>query len=119
MGTNTTGVADQLNRVAKFVVTSTLTEPGWQNSTLLTGDPVEEVRGLKALEGRDIVLTGSITLAQLVIAEGLVDEYRMFVYPAVQGRGRRFLPEGFSGRLELLDSRRFGSGVSLQTYRPA
>lgn len=48
VGVDTTGVADQLNRVAKFVVTSTLTETGWQNSTLLTGDPIDEVRGLKA-----------------------------------------------------------------------
>lgn len=118
VGTDTTGVADQLNRVAKFVITTTLTEPEWQNTTLLAGDPVEEVRGLKRLEGRDIVLTGSITLAHLVIAEGLVDEYRMFVYPAVQGRGRRFFPEGFSGRLELVECRRFGSGVSLLSYRP-
>lgn len=64
-----------------------MTEPDWQNSVILAGDPVDEVGRLKAMDGADIVLTGSITLAHLLIAEGLVDEFRMFGYPAVQGAG--------------------------------
>ncbi|MGH3565712.1 MAG: dihydrofolate reductase family protein [Pseudonocardia sp.] len=58
-----------------------MTDPGWQNSTVLSGDPVEEVRALKGQPGQDIVVTGSITLCHTLIAAGLVDEYRLFVYP--------------------------------------
>ena len=60
---------------------STMTDPEWQNSTVLSGDPVEQIRALKAQPGKDIVLTGSISLAHALIAAGLVDEYRLFVYP--------------------------------------
>ncbi|MFI2315620.1 dihydrofolate reductase family protein [Streptomyces anulatus] len=85
------------------------------------GRSVEEVRRLKAEEGgKDIVLTGSITLAHALIAAGLVDEYRLFVYPAVQGRGRRLFPDGYEvPRLRLLESRAFRSGITLQRYAPA
>lgn len=116
---DTTGVADQLNRVIKYVVSSTMTDPDWRNSVVLAGDPVDQVRRLKALEGADIVLTGSITLAHLMIAEGLVDELRMFVYPAVQGSGRRFFPQGYVANLTRVDARTFGNGVSYVAYRPA
>ena len=81
-----TGISAYLNRVQKYVVSSTLTDPQWQNSTVLSGDPVESVRALKEAPGRDIVVTGSITLCHTLIEAGLVDEYRLFVYPAVQGR---------------------------------
>ena len=86
----------------------------------MTGDPVESVTALKQQDGREIVLTGSITLAHTMIEAGLVDEYRLFVYPTVQGRGRRLFPDGYvlSG-LELLDSKAFRSGVTLQRYAPA
>src|SRR5829696_2676916 len=90
-----TGISDYLNRVQKYVVSSTLTHPRWQNSTVLSGDPVEQVRALKEQPGRDIVLTGSITLCHTLIEARLVDEYRLFVYPVVQGRGRRLFPAGF------------------------
>lgn len=112
-----TGVSDQLNRVWKYVVSSTLSDPGWQNSTLLPGDPVDEVRHLKQQPGADLVLTGSITLAHAVLAAGLVDELRLFTYPAVQGRGRRLFPDGHVvGRLRLLDSRAFAGGVTYSSY---
>ncbi|MGW6722962.1 dihydrofolate reductase family protein [Streptomyces sp. NPDC054995] len=116
-----TGITAYLDRMAKYVVSGTLTDPGWQNSTVLNGDPVEEVRRLKAEEGgKDIVLTGSITLAHALIAAGLVDEYRLFVYPTVQGRGRGLFPDGYEvPRLRLLESRAFRSGITLQRYAPA
>ncbi len=90
-----TGITDYLNRVQKYVVSSTLTDPEWENSTVLAGDPVKEVRALKQQPGQDIVVTGSITLCHTLIEAGLVDEYRLFVYPVVQGRGRRLFPDGF------------------------
>ncbi|PRC45547.1 dihydrofolate reductase, partial [Mycobacterium sp. ITM-2017-0098] len=93
---DTTGISDYLNQVSKYVVSATLDDPGWQNSTVLHGEPVEHVRALKSEPGQDIVCTGSIMLCHTLIAAGLVDEYRLFVYPFVQGRGRRLFPDGHS-----------------------
>lgn len=113
-----TGVADYLNRVDKYVVSSTMTDPGWENSTVLSGDPVEAALTLKRQAGRDIVVTGSISLCHLLIAAGLVDEYRLFVYPVVQGRGRRLFPNEHRAGLRLLGSRVFGSGITYSRYAP-
>jgi len=113
-----TGVTDYLNRVAKYVVSSTMTDPDWQNSTVLSGDAVEEASALKSGPGKDIVLTGSISLAHTLIAGGVVDEYRLFVYPTVQGRGRRLFPEGSTiGRLRMVERpKSFQSGITLLRY---
>lgn len=73
--------------------------------------------GAQGPPGKDIVLTGSITLAHTLIAAGLVDEYRFFVYPVVQGRGRRLFPDGWEApTLRTLTSRTFRSGVSYLAY---
>lgn len=112
-----TGVTAYLNQVQKYVVSSTLTDPGWENSTVLAGDPVAEVRALKEQPGQDIVVTGSITLVHALVAAGLVDEYRLFTYPAVQGRGRRLFPDGYEvPRLRLLESKAFRSGITYSRY---
>jgi dihydrofolate reductase len=114
---DTTGTSAYLDGVAKYVVSSTLTEPGWENTTILAGDPVEEVRALKDAPGTDIVVTGSITLGPTLLEAGLVDEVRLFCYPVVQGRGRRLFPDGFRlERLRLLDARSFRSGIVLTRY---
>jgi dihydrofolate reductase len=117
---DTTGVTDYLNRVAKYVVSSTIGDPGWQNSTVLSGDPVERVASLKEAAGKDIVLTGSISLAHTLVGAGLVDEYRLFVYPAIQGCGRRLFPDGFAvPRLRLVEpAKSFRSGITLLRYAP-
>jgi dihydrofolate reductase len=113
-----TGITAYLNEVAKYVVSSTMSDPGWQNSTVLTGDPVEQTKKLKAQPGKDIVLTGSIRLAHALIAARLVDEYRLFVYPTVQGGGRRLFPDGAAfPRLALVaPPKAFTSGVTLLRY---
>jgi len=113
-----TGVTDYLNTVAKYVVSTTMTDPQWQNSTVLKGDPVEQTTALKSQPGKDIVLTGSISLAHTLIGAGIVDEYRLFVYPAVQGRGRRLFPDGTTiGRLRLVEPpTSFRSGIMLMKY---
>jgi dihydrofolate reductase len=104
-----TGVTKHLNEVRKYVVSSTITDPQGQNTTVLRGDPVPKVRILKEEQGRDIVITGSISLCHTLINAGLVDEYRLFIYPVVQGRGRRLFPDGFElARLRLLETRAFG-----------
>jgi dihydrofolate reductase len=115
-----TGVTDYLNQVQKYVVSSTMTDPKWQNSTVLSGDPVEAVRALKEQPGKDIVVTGSITLCHALIKAGLVDEYRLFVYPCVQGRGRRLFPDGLAlPKLSLLDSQAFRCGITCSRYTPS
>jgi dihydrofolate reductase len=112
-----TGITEYLNQVQKYVVSSTMTDPEWQNSTLISGHPVDEVRALKEQPGMDIVITGSIMLCHALIEAGLVDEYRLFVYPVVQGRGRRLFPDGFELReLELLEARPFRSGITYSRY---
>jgi dihydrofolate reductase len=115
-----TGITDYLNRVQKYVVSSTLSDPEWQNSTVLSGEPVAEVRALKEQPGQDIVITGSITLCHALIVAGLVDEYRLFVYPVVQGGGRRLFPDGFElPKLRLLEAKAFRSGITYSRYSRA
>jgi dihydrofolate reductase len=85
---------------------------------VLTGDPVEQTKALKAQQGNDIVLTGSISLAHTLITAGVVDEYRLFVYPTVQGRGRRLFPDGTAiESLRLVEPpKSFRSGITLLRY---
>ena len=113
-----TGITAYLNNVSKYVVSATMTDPQWQNSTVLAGDAVEQVRTLKSQPGKDIVLTGSISLAHTLITAGVVDEYRLFVYPAVQGRGRRLFPDGTTmAKLTLVEApKAFRSGITLMRY---
>ncbi len=116
---DTTGISAHLDAVEKAVVSRTLTDPGWPNTTVLSGDPVEEVRRLVAARDGEVGVTGSIRLCHALIGAGLVDEYRLFVFPRVLGRGRRLFPDGVDVRLRATGSRTFRSGVSLLTYRPA
>jgi dihydrofolate reductase len=115
---DTTGITDYLNKVAKYVVSSTLTDPGWEPTVVLRGPLREEITALKSAPGRDIVVTGSITLVHSLIAAGLVDEYRLFVYPVVAGQGARLFPGGTGAAgLRLAKARPFRSGVVLLRYR--
>jgi dihydrofolate reductase len=117
---DTTGIRDHLNRVLKYVFSRTLEEPGWENTTVLSGDLAEKVRVLKAGVDGEIGVTGSITLVHGLIAGGLVDEYRLFVYPVVVGHGRRLCEDATKvPKLELVQARSYRSGVVLLIYRPA
>lgn len=117
---DTSGVSDYLNQVAKYVVSDTLTDPAWAGTTVIRGSLAKEIGDLKAAPGRDIVLTGSITLVRQLIAAGLVDEYRLFVYPVVLGRGERLFAEAVGGPgLRLVETTPFRSGVVLLRYRVA
>lgn len=117
---DTTGVTAHLDQVAKYVVSSTMTDPAWQHGAVIGGDVVESVRALKQQAGRDIEVTGSITLCHALIEAGLVDQYRLFTYPVVQGRGRRLFPEGYQvPALRLLESRSFASGITYARYAQA
>lgn len=115
---DTTGVSDYLNRTSKYVVSATLTTPTWQNTTVLRGPLADEMAALKAQPGKAIVATGSVTLVQALVRTALVDEYRVFVYPAVLGRGRRLFQDATGlGTLSLVEARPFQSGVVLMRYR--
>jgi dihydrofolate reductase len=111
-----TGVTEYLNNVSKYVVSATMTDPEWERSTVLSGEVEGNVRELKGAAGKDIVVTGSITLVHELIRLGLVDEYRLFVYPVVLGRGARLFEDATSIELKLVDCRPFRSGVVLTTY---
>lgn len=112
-----TGITEYLDRVQKYVVSATVTDPHWQNTTIISADPIGRIRALKEQPGRDIVVTGSITLCHALIEAGLVDEYRLFVYPVVQGRGRRLFPGGFRApRLTLVEAKAFDGGITYSRY---
>jgi dihydrofolate reductase len=115
-----TGVAEHLNSVAKYVVSSTLEDPEWENTTVLRGPLEEEVRALKEAPGQEVGVTGSISVVRSLIAAGLVDEYRLFVYPVVLGRGERLFADATSvQKLRLIEATPFRSGIVLISYRPA
>jgi dihydrofolate reductase len=110
---DTTGIRDHLNRVHKYVVSSTLDEPGWDNTTVLRRSPVDEVRALRDATARELGVTGSISVAHELIAADLIDEYRLFIYPIAIGTGARLFPDD-SPRLDLrrIDSHSFPSGIT-------
>jgi dihydrofolate reductase len=115
-----TGVRDYLNQVDKYVVSSTLTDPKWEHSTILRGPLADEVAALKSKPGGDIVATGSITMVHALNRTGLVDEYRLFVYPVAVGSGRRLFEEPMEKpNLELVETHAFSNGVVLLRYRTA
>jgi dihydrofolate reductase len=112
--------ADKFNSMPKYVVSSTLENPEWNNSTVLEGDVAEAVRKLKQEEEGDIVVHGSAQLVQALIENDLVDELRLMVFPVVLGTGKRLFGET-SGKksLALADSKTVGAGVTILIYRPA
>lgn len=117
---DTRSIRAHLNRVPKCVFSRTLEEPGWESTTVLRGDLAGEVRALKARVDGEIGVTGSITLVHGLIEAGLVDEYRLFVYPVVVGRGRRLFEAATNvPKLEFVEATPYRSSVVLLIYRPA
>ena len=111
--------ADKFNAMPKYVVSSTLKEPQWNNSTVLKGDVVEEVSKLRQGPEGDIVVHGSAQLVQTLVENDLVDELRLMVFPVVLGSGKRLFGEmGDKKRLRLTDSKTVGDGVTILTYAP-
>lgn len=113
-------IADALNSRAKFVVSNTLGEPGWADPTVLSGDVASAIRELKAAPGGELQVHGSIALVRWLLEQGPVDELNLLVVPVVVGQGTRLFPEaGPDVALELIESRGFPQGITLQVYRPA
>ena len=112
--------ADKFNGMPKYVVSSTLKDPEWNNSTVLAGDMVKEVSKLKGTVGGDILVAGSAQLVQGLLEHDLVDELRLMVFPVVLGKGKRLLGEtGAKKPLKLADSKIVGDGIAILIYRPA
>jgi dihydrofolate reductase len=112
--------ADKFNNMPKYVVSSTLEDAEWNNSTVLKGDLVDEVSKLKQAPGGDIVVHGSARLVQALIDHDLVDELRLMVFPVVLGSGKRLFGETSDKKgLKLKDSKTVGDGVAILIYEPA
>ena len=111
-------LADATNSIRKYVLSKTLSEAGWDKTSVLAGDLVAAVRGLKEQE-HSVVVPGGARLVQGLLHEHLLDELRITLDPIVVGSGRRLFPEGLpTTRLELRDCRRLPHGVIYLVYRP-
>src|SRR5512135_2810568 len=108
---------DVMNAVRKVVVSTTLKSAAdWRNSTLISGDVVDEVRKLKNQPGKDILIDGSSVLIHTLVENDLVDEYMLHVYPLVLGSGKRLFPEGKRVSLQLIASQALPTGVVFHHY---
>jgi dihydrofolate reductase len=113
-------IADALNTRPKFVASNTLTEPGWADTTVLSRDLAAAIGELKAKPGRELQVHGSGRLVRWLLENDLVDEMNLLVVPVVVGQGTRLFPgNGPNMALDLVESRAFAKGVTLQVYRPA
>ena len=109
-----------LHTKPKYVASTTLTDPRWTNTTVLSGDLMAAVRELKARPGGELQVHGSGALFRWLLDNDLVDEMNLFICPVVVGQGRRLFPEnGPDLALDLVDSRVDSRGVTIQVYRPA
>jgi dihydrofolate reductase len=111
-----TGFADHINAMPKFVVSNTTPAAQWKNSTVISGDVIEEVRTLKPRFERDILIYGSAAVIHALMPAGLIDEIRLMVYPTVLGAGKRLFPEGAKLPLTLVECTQFGGGIVLLRY---
>jgi dihydrofolate reductase len=112
--------ADKFNSMPKYVVSSTLEDPEWNNSTVLKGDVADVVAKLRQEQDGDIVVHGSPRLVQTLVENDLVDEFRLMVFPVVLGSGKRLFGETTDKKpLRLVDSKAVGDGVTILIYRPA
>ena len=113
-------VARALNTLPKYVASKTLDEVEWNNSTLIAGNVVEEITKLKRRPGKELQVHGSGGLAQTLIENDLVDEYRLWSFPVILGHGKRLFGAGtVPATLKLVDSKTTGAGVAIHTYRRA
>jgi dihydrofolate reductase len=110
--------ADKFNGMPKYVVSSTLSEPTWNNTTVLTGDFAAEITKLKDSLDGEIVVHGSAQLAQALIEHDLADELRLMVFPVVLGSGKRLFGASAKKPLRLTSSQTVGDGIAILVYEP-
>jgi dihydrofolate reductase len=108
-----------LNRMKKYVVSTTLQAAPWKESTIITGNVVEAITRLKQQPGKDILIDGSASLVHSLMGTDLIDEFRFLVQPIIMGRGRRFFTDGKPPtKLSLVESQTLSFGVLALTYQP-
>lgn len=120
--TQTTGDGPDpiLNRMHKYMISNTLTTAPWKESTIISGNVVDEIAKLKQQSGKDIIIDGSASPVQSLMGTGLIDEYRFLVQPFIMGRGRRFFPDGTPPTsLRLIESKTLSFGSLALVYQPA
>jgi len=111
--------ADQLNSAKKYVVSRTLKKVDWNNSTLIKGDVVQEIRKLKEQDGPDLLVHGSSNLIQTLLKHNLIDEMRIMIFPVVIGNGKRLFDQGtIPSGLKLIESKTSSTGVIMSVYEP-
>jgi dihydrofolate reductase len=115
--TDEKGFADRMNNLPKIVVSTTLQKAEWNNSSIVSKNIPEEVSILKQQPGQDILIHGSCTLANSLIADNLIDVYRLLVYPVVLGKGKRLFLEGTQAGMKLVETKAFASGVVALVYQ--
>jgi dihydrofolate reductase len=113
--------ADKINNGRKYVVSNTLTDPEWQNTTVISGDVVDGLKKLKDETDGTILVAGSGTLVGTLLENDLVDELRLMIFPTILGRGKRAFPDGIDRlKFTLTESRTVGpDGVQVQVYERA
>jgi dihydrofolate reductase len=113
-------IVGALNTRPKYVASNTLTDPKWADTTVLSGDLVVAIGELKAKPGGELQVHGSGALTRWLLANDLVDELNLLIVPVVVGQGTRLFPDtGPDAALDLVESRAFSKGITLQAYRPA
>lgn len=114
--------ADRINEITKYVVSATMRQADWANTTVLAGDLAEAVTELKRVHDRDILMHGYGPVAKALIREGMLDELCLWLHPMLAGVGTKddmLFSDGLNSRLTLLEARTLESGVVLLRYRPA
>ena len=116
---NEYGIADRMNSMPKYVVTSRPLQAQSNNTTIIKDNVVEEIAHLKQEGGKGILIKGSAMLVEMLMKAGLIDEYRFMVHPLIMGSGKRFFKDGMGlAQLQLVESRPIGLGVVALTYQP-
>jgi dihydrofolate reductase len=110
--------ADKMNAMPKYVVSTSLERPSWNNTTVIRNNPLEEITRLKASPGGDLLVAGSGQLVQMLLQHGLVDELRLMVYPVILGGGKRLFQDGLARMsLHLEQAKLVGAGVLILVYQ--
>jgi len=116
--TDDAGYAARMNALPKHLA-SHQDDTGWANTQVIAGDLVSSVKRLKAETEGDILIFGSASIVHQLAPQGLIDEYRLMIYPIVLGHGLKMLPDGYAAILQTAEVRLFGDGIVLLRYRPA
>lgn len=109
---------ERMNNLPKYVVSSSLKEATWNNSQIIKNNPAEEILKLKKETGEDILVSGSGELADFLLKNNLIDEIRLMVHPVVLGSGKRFFKDTGKISFQLIDTKKFSSGIIVLHYKP-